>query len=552
MTMKVTGQQTQGMAAPQIASEMARQIAEQAARAAAEAAARRAAEAAARRAAEERARATPQRDGFDAGTHQSGSRLTGQTSTTQGSSLRTENTQDGQVNCLDEVGDQLAADPALRAGSEVVFLSDSRAGAEGETGHVVIRRGNEIWDPATEQWMPTASFLRAHPYYNVVGMAPSESVHRILSAEPGPEREAALARSGLNPALFDMQVADDGVPMPGWLNQLLDPNVDPSTVTVPPYLQADFQAAVAAGTVQQWATGLQTQWEQHLEELRPNFDMLWDAIDLQQSSEEAWNAFAEEEMRVFFEGQRSYSASGSTTLTNPLLGVFLTGVGGGPQQWAPLTDGATHAQNLDLQQLITQAGLADNAFLTNPFNLCGQLVVASAGAWGRGALFTLANHLRDFLPTSQAADAPTQPSQIVTMLAAIGITAQDFFIDPQVYSPPATDDGAAMLDMLVDSPPGGMTAVLVNIDDAGRLHPSGQPPNEGQNIAHWVRVLDVSEDAAGNSYVRIYNPRNNREEVYSWFDFQQSWGETAGGSGFTIVTTNVPNPRPNWLADNPG
>ncbi|HVG57834.1 MAG TPA: hypothetical protein VNA24_04720 [Hyalangium sp.] len=205
---------------------MARKAAEEAARRAAEEAARKAAAAAAQRAAEQAAAAAAQRAaeqvraqagqlrqqiiGGDTFQRSAPAQLFGgQQAVAKTSTLATENRRDGQSNCLDQVGDMLASDPALRAQGEVIFLRDTRAGAEGQSGHVVIKRGNEIWDPATEQWSPAAQWLRANPQYQVAGTASGQAVHNILEAPVGDARNKAIAASGISPALVNMAVADE-------------------------------------------------------------------------------------------------------------------------------------------------------------------------------------------------------------------------------------------------------------------------------------------------------------------------------------------------------
>ncbi|WP_257455557.1 hypothetical protein [Archangium lipolyticum] len=133
--------------------------------------------------------------------------LSGGTSTA-GSTLLTENTRDARVNCLDLVGDELARNPELRDTCQVVFLDDTRSGAEGITGHVVLQRGGEIWDPNSGQWMKAANWLQQNPQYQPAARAPAGAIHDILSATPGAAREQAIARSGVDPSLLNMLVAD--------------------------------------------------------------------------------------------------------------------------------------------------------------------------------------------------------------------------------------------------------------------------------------------------------------------------------------------------------
>lgn len=212
-----------GAATQQLVNEAAQRAAEAARQAAAEAARQAAAEAA-RMAQELAAQAqqklqTGSRDSFETARSGTASHLTGTETSNSSSTLLTEDTGDSQVNCLHEVGEVLASDPQLAANSEVVFLRDTRPGAEGETGHVVIQQGDQLWDPATGEWSSVTSFLRGHPEYEVAGTASGEAVRDILAAEPGPDRDAAIARAGIDPALVTMQVADPP-----------DPRVEPINV----------------------------------------------------------------------------------------------------------------------------------------------------------------------------------------------------------------------------------------------------------------------------------------------------------------------------------
>lgn len=144
---------------------------------------------------------------------QPGSQLTSRGPDLQGgtpppTTLQTEVLGDGQANCIEQVAQFLSLDPQIRSRSEVVFLRDTRTGAEGRSGHVLIRQGNNVYDPATRQWTEQQSYFRAHPEYQLAGTASGTVVNRLLQIPPGPERNAALARSGLDPALFTLAVAD--------------------------------------------------------------------------------------------------------------------------------------------------------------------------------------------------------------------------------------------------------------------------------------------------------------------------------------------------------
>ena len=191
------------------AAEMARRAAEAAAKAAAEAA-RKAAEAAAKAAANTVKHATPGASGFDAKKPDTGKpRL--DAGTAPATSLFTEDTRDGSVNCLDRAADWVeTASPQLRARSELVFLKDARPGAEGQTGHVVVRQGERVFDPATQQsYASLADYQRAQPQYQPVGSLPATQAARIFSTPPGsPERQAALEQAKVSPSLQQLLVAD--------------------------------------------------------------------------------------------------------------------------------------------------------------------------------------------------------------------------------------------------------------------------------------------------------------------------------------------------------
>ncbi|MCY1030033.1 hypothetical protein OV207_01055 [Corallococcus sp. BB11-1] len=195
--------------AAQAAAEAARKAAEAAAKAAAEAA-RKAAEAAAKAAANT---VRPDAGGasrFDAAKADARKpRLDAVAA--PATSLLNEDTGDGSVNCLDRAADWVEkAGPQLRARSELVFLEDTRPGAQGQAGHVVVRQGERVFDPSTNKGYDSlADYQRAQPQYREVGSLPATQASRIFSTPPGsPERQAALAQARVSPALQQLLVAD--------------------------------------------------------------------------------------------------------------------------------------------------------------------------------------------------------------------------------------------------------------------------------------------------------------------------------------------------------
>ncbi|PTL84995.1 hypothetical protein [Vitiosangium sp. GDMCC 1.1324] len=195
--------------------------AEVAAQRAAEAAAQRAAEAAARRAAEAQAAAEAarraaeaQRSSFEPAGQKNTLRLDGQGGA-PASSLFTENSKDGKVNCLDKAADWVnKSSPELQSRSELVFLKDSRAGAEGQTGHVVVRQGERVLDPSSgKSYDDMKSYLKEQPHYSEAGSIPGTTAAKVFSTEAGsPERAKALSDAKVSPELQQMMVADPGVP----------------------------------------------------------------------------------------------------------------------------------------------------------------------------------------------------------------------------------------------------------------------------------------------------------------------------------------------------
>ncbi|AKF87446.1 hypothetical protein MFUL124B02_43015 [Myxococcus fulvus 124B02] len=129
----------------------------------------------------------------------------------EGSTLLTEDAKDGKVNCLDVAADWVdKASPELRARSEMVFLQDQRPGAEGQTGHVVVRQGEQVLDPTTNQsYESMEAYKKAQPQYQEVGSVPATDAQRIFDTPPGsPERAAELEKAKLSPELRNMMVAD--------------------------------------------------------------------------------------------------------------------------------------------------------------------------------------------------------------------------------------------------------------------------------------------------------------------------------------------------------
>jgi hypothetical protein len=128
----------------------------------------------------------------------------------QTTSLLTEDRRDGQANCLDLAGDYLAMlPPSQQARAQVVFLRDTRPGAEGQSGHVLIQQGNQYYDPVTRRSYPSVEAFDPQGHYEVAGSVNGRDVARILAAPPGSaQRQEAIAAANVPPELQSMLVAD--------------------------------------------------------------------------------------------------------------------------------------------------------------------------------------------------------------------------------------------------------------------------------------------------------------------------------------------------------
>ncbi|MCE9666456.1 hypothetical protein LY474_01410 [Myxococcus stipitatus] len=235
------------------AAEAARRAAEEAARRAAEAA-RRAAEAAAKAAAEAAAKVSAKAESpvgakeaptskqgptghsnvstFEAEAPKNTLNLDGQ-GKAPASSLFTEDSKDGKVNCLDKAADFVnKSSPELQARSEMVFLNDSRKGAEGQTGHVVVRQGERVLDPSSgKSYEDMKSYLDEKPHYSEAGSIPGTTAAKVFSTKAGsPERAQALAEANVSPELQKMMVADYPADVGGAPNPA---TVEPHETTIP-------------------------------------------------------------------------------------------------------------------------------------------------------------------------------------------------------------------------------------------------------------------------------------------------------------------------------
>ncbi|QSQ14144.1 hypothetical protein [Myxococcus landrumensis] len=158
--------------------------------------------------------------------------------TAPATTLLTENTRDGQRNCLDAVGDWLAlATPQLRARSEVLLLRDTRSGAQGSAGHAVIRQGESIFDPSTGRTYANFKEFNAAGNYQLVHTTSGAAMNRVLSAPPGSaERQKALEAARIPASVQNMLLADTNEGRPLTADQ--QAALDAAVKALPPYPSA--------------------------------------------------------------------------------------------------------------------------------------------------------------------------------------------------------------------------------------------------------------------------------------------------------------------------
>ncbi|WP_241758043.1 hypothetical protein [Myxococcus landrumensis] len=125
--------------------------------------------------------------------------------------MLTENAKDTNVNCLDRAADWVSkASPELRGRSELVFLKDTRGGAEGKAGHVVVRQGERVFDPSSgKSSSDMQTYLKEQSQYQEVGTLSGNTAAKVFATEPGSaERAQVLSQAKLSPGLQQMMLAD--------------------------------------------------------------------------------------------------------------------------------------------------------------------------------------------------------------------------------------------------------------------------------------------------------------------------------------------------------
>jgi hypothetical protein len=504
----------------------------------------------------------------------------GQPSLTAASTLRTEQLGDGRSNCLEK------AVGLARPGDSIILMSDSKDGV----GHALVRRPDgSVVDPnhPTVRYETLGQWQAMNPRYTQPVAVPASQVKQVLSTPPGEQRDALLGRLGLS-GVANRQVADsepqwktpkkevlnirvapsdgttqirtqktagdklkvvgqneDGtwlkVELPhgatGWVlaSLVVDTEAPPPQRfadwlmkgTQPPFMDpAEWDALGTQGQAQ-FIQGAREHamgkgWPQPDFTRPPSIDaMTWSHLpaDVQQTLfQQQWQAAVEERTKLFFEGP----PPGGKALETPYSGMDSELGWGQVGQW--LLYGAkpgAPAQYLKLSKVF-----GEGEWHTKNNNLCGPLAVAPSLDMTPLEALTAFRNSND--PVSEeilADDLTTMGGQLGRVFEARGWT-QGYQYGQQ--TPP--EDMARLLSE------GKQLLTLVNIDTLHadgmlRSYTDGEP--DETNVAHWVNVRAVEQAADGSWMVRVYNPFENREEVYSWNEFKDSWSETWGkGKGF--------------------
>jgi hypothetical protein len=131
----------------------------------------------------------------------------------------------------------------------------------------------------------------------------------------------------------------------------------------------------------------------------------------------------------------------------------------------------------------------------------------------------------------------TYGHQLTAFLETAG--AGDYKYDVGAYGePPYSQDEIG--EMVAEGHP---LIALVNLNtnnNNGHLaarDPSAPPTTQ---VAHWVSILGIVPTESGEPVVRVYNPYQNREELYIWTTFEEAWSSTPRNEGHNVVVVAYP------------
>jgi hypothetical protein len=246
----------------------------------------------------------------------------------------------------------------------------------------------------------------------------------------------------------------------------------------------------------------------------PSIDrQLWNHLpseDRQAIFREQWQAAVREQTSLLFNGV----PGGGVRADSPFLGADSMLGRGQVGQWSryAVQEGSA-AQYLNLEKVFGEG------WPQTHYNLCGPLAVgASLGMTPQQALALFRDSNGAVSETKLKGRGTTEGGDLMRMYEAAGWTAEY-----KAGQLPQPEDMARLL------AEGKQLIAVVNIDTSpskdGMLRDFDDSTKQ---VAHWVNVRSVEEGANGEWMVRVYNPFENREEVYSWADFEASWNKTGG------------------------
>ncbi|RKH63052.1 SH3 domain-containing protein [Corallococcus aberystwythensis] len=516
-----------------------------------------------------------------------GPRLSGAASTfdstpAPASNLHTERLGDGSANCLEK------AVGLARPGDSIVLMRDASDGV----GHALVRKPDgSVVDPnhPTVRYETLGQWQATHPRYSQPVPVPASKMQQVLSTPPGPQREALIQKLGLS-SVADRQVADGerwvspnknmnvrggpdtssadvGDLVPSDKLKVIDQDANGTWLKVelpdgnegwvygpytgpteappppPPPYESPVPQWVADGTcpphihARMWSAMPKEARDEVIQAARekvvadawpmPEFDvngpppssvdpMVWNHLPpegKQSLFQQEWQAAVREQTALRFNGV----PEGGVVAEHPFLGVDSPLGDGQVGEWLDSAIGqdGRPAQYLNLGKVLGEGWSQDH------FNLCGPLAVgASLG-------MSLKEALTAFKDANSASllsgGGTTKGDHLGNVYEAKGWTTD---YGAGEASMPEPEDMARMLEE------GKALIALVNIDTKiGDENKDGMLrffDDSTKAVAHWVNVRAVEENGNGDWTVRVYNPFDNREEVYSWEDFEASWGRNGG------------------------
>ncbi|NNC09347.1 hypothetical protein HJC10_41865, partial [Corallococcus exiguus] len=242
--------------------------------------------------------------------------------------------------------------------------------------------------------------------------------------------------------------------------------------------------------------------------------LVWDHLPpegKQSLFRQEWQAAVREQTSLIFNGV----PDGGVVAEHPFLGVDSSLGNGQVGEWldSALQEGSA-AQYLDLQKVLGPGWIQEH------YNQCGPLAVgASLGMSPKEALTLFKDSDGATSASILNGGGTTRGSTLAKVYESMGWTTDYTAGEASIPKP---EDMARMLD------DGKALIALVNIDTKGADGMLRDFDESTKTVAHWVNVRAVEDNGNGDWTVRVYNPFENREEIYSWDDFEASWEKNGG------------------------